>query len=107
MFKSGKIWLPEHEKPTLIQLMKRIENYTTQQIAKFKIYFPLSKTVDGALDKNEVAHIVSSIDCALLVTRMIDKNDLFLEALQKHDAARPTSNSHDDEPQTSDSDPFA
>lgn len=83
VFKHKKIWLPDYEKPELLQLMTSIEIYTTSQIKSFKEFFPIEKNENGEYDSLVVEHIAVSLDSILLLTRMIDKNDMFLTEAQK------------------------
>ncbi|KAI3631391.1 hypothetical protein MIR68_010881 [Amoeboaphelidium protococcarum] len=75
VYKKGSTWLPEHEKPIVLEMLKKMEVYTTDQIKNFKLYFPISKRTK-AYDQNTVEHIQVSIDCIVLLTRMLDKNEL-------------------------------
>ena len=90
VFRNRRVWLPEHEKPNLLNLMMDIEIYTTTQIKQFKEFFAIDKSLTGDRRRDVVEHIGASLDCVVLLTRMIDKNDLFLSDVERQRIAENT-----------------
>lgn len=74
VWKKKTAWLPEYEKPKLLDLLNSIEVECTNQIKKYREYFPF-----GSMPEKKAKQSISNaLKPIILLTRSIDKNEFFL-----------------------------